>query len=255
MQIRRWAAALLVPAALVGVCACGASGPAKPPPPAPSVGQQLRAPLPKPVRAAVLRDSSGRRTSLGALRGKIVVLSDLLTLCQETCPLDTANVVAAARKVEAAGLGDRVVFLSVTVDPHRDTVHRIAAYRRLYGHAPHNWLTLTGAPATLRLFWKRLGVFVKRVPDKPPLPRDWLTNKPLHYDVTHSDAVFFIDQQGRERFVLLGTPHVANGAPIPPTLMHFLSDKGRRNLAHPQARAWTLDQEMSVISWLLGREV
>ena len=246
---------MLAPVLLLGLAACGSQGASTPPPPAPSVGQQLRAPLPDPVRTATLRDPSGRRLTIDSLRGKVVVLSDLLTLCQETCPLDTANVVLAARKVERAGLGDKVVFLSVTVDPQRDTLHRLAAYRRLYGHPPRNWLTLTGSPATLRKFWKRLGVFVKRVPDKPPLPRDWLTGRPLHYDVTHSDAVIFIDQQGRERFVLVGAPHVAAGAPIPPTLMHFLSADGRRNLSHPKGQAWTVPQEMSVISWLLGRQV
>lgn len=254
LAVRLWVSSLLAPVVLLGVCACGGAG-STPPPPGPSVGQQLHAELPASVRMASLRDSSGRRVSLESLRGKVVVLSDLLTLCQETCPLDTANVVAAGRKVEASGLGKRVVFLSVTVDPQRDTQHRLAAYRRLYNPAPHDWLTLTGSPATLHTFWKRLGVFVKRVPDKPPAPHDWLTGKPLHYDVTHSDAVFFLDQSGRLRFLLTGSPHVAAGAPIPPELRRLLNDKGHRNLTHPDARAWTLQQELSVISWLVGHRV
>jgi protein SCO1 len=235
---------------VAGVSGCTSSAP---PQPAPSLGQALHVSLPRSVSAARLRDSSGRRITLRSLRGKVVVVSDLLTLCQETCPLDTANVVAAARRAEAAGLGDRVVFLSVTVDPHRDTPQRLRAYRALFRPVPHDWLTITGTPATLRAFWKRLGVFVRREPDKAPLPRDWMTGQPLHYDVTHSDAVIFLDQRGAERFVLLGSPHVAAGTPVPPVLKRFLTTRGRRNLTRPGADAWTLPQELSVISWLVGR--
>jgi protein SCO1/2 len=236
--------------AVVGLSGCGSSAP---PAPAPSLGQTLHVPLPRSVSAARLRDSSGRTITLRSMRGKVVVLSDLLTLCQETCPLDTANIVAAARRAEAVGLGGRVVFLSVTVDPQRDTPQRLRAYRELFRPAPQDWLTLTGTPATLRAFWTRLGVFVRREPDQPPLPRDWLTGQPLHYDVTHSDAVIFVDQHGAERFLLLGSPHVAAGASVPPVLKRFLTEKGRRNLMQPRADAWTLPQELSVISWLVGR--
>lgn len=255
MSIARRVRAVPAVVLLLGLCACAAHGRATPPPPDASLGQRLQVRLPAPVRTAVLHDSAGRAVTLQSLRGKVVVLSDMMTLCQETCPLDTANVVAAARKVQAAGLSGRVAFLSVTVDPQRDTPDRLAAYRQLYGRAPADWRLLTGPPAVLRAFWKRLGVYVAREPDKPPLPRDWLTGKPLRYDVTHADAVIFLDRRGRERFVLLGSPHVAPGAPIPPQLRNFLSAKGRRNLAHPDAQAWTLRQELSVISWLVGQRV
>jgi hypothetical protein len=55
--------------------------------------------------------------------------------------------------------------------------------------------------------------------------------------------------------VLLGSPHVAAGAPVPPALQNFLSQRGRRNLTRPRADAWTLPQELSVISWLVGRAI
>lgn len=254
-RIRSWAGFLLAPVVLLGLSACGGAGSSTPPAPDAALGQQLHIRLPASARTASLRDSSGRRISLDSLHGKVVVLSDMLTLCQETCPLDTANVVAAARKVEASGLGERVVFLSVTVDPQRDTQGWLAAYRRLYRPVPHDWLTLTAPPATLHALWKRLGVYVERVPDIPPAPHDWLTGEPLRYDVTHSDAIFFFDPSGRERFLLLGSPHVAAGAPIPATLRRFLSDEGRRNLTDSDARAWTLKQELSVISWLVGQRI
>ena len=231
---------------------CGSSAPAAP---GPSVGQQLDAPLPSPVAQADLRSVSGRHFTLAALHGKVLVISDMMTLCQETCPLDTANVVAAARAVERAGLGNQVMFLSITIDPTRDTVAQLAAYRHLYSPAPADWLTVTAAPATLSALWKQLGVYIQRVPTTPPAPRNWRTGQRLSYDLTHSDEVFFVDRQGHERFLLEGAPHVAAGAPMPGALKNFMDAKGHQNLTNPDPQAWTLAQELDVVSWLTGHHV
>ncbi|TAM87903.1 MAG: SCO family protein, partial [Jatrophihabitans sp.] len=154
----------LTGAVAVALVACGAAGCAAsaPPPPAPSVGQQLSAPLAPAVADAALVSSTGAPVTLASLRGKVIVISDMMTLCQETCPLDTANLVAAARAAEQAGLGGKIEFLSVTIDPQRDTVDRLAVYRRLFEPAPADWAVLTGAPATLARFWGSLGVYIHR---------------------------------------------------------------------------------------------
>jgi protein SCO1/2 len=223
--------------------------------PGASVGQRIDAALPGAVTAPVLVASTGRRVSLASLSGRVLVVSDMMTLCQETCPLDTANVVAAAQAVERAGLGSKVEFLSISIDPRRDTPERLAAYRKLYAPAPADWLVATGTSAQLASLWKALGVYIQRVPDTPPAPRDWLTGTPLTYDLTHSDEVFFIDRRGHERFVLDGPPHVSSGAPIPARLKKFLDGDGRQNLTHPNTHAWTLPQELQVLSWLLGHRI
>ena len=64
--------------------------------------------LPQSIVDLPLVDPAGHPMSLSSLKGKVIVVSDVMTLCQETCPLDTANIVQAARAVEKAGLGDRV---------------------------------------------------------------------------------------------------------------------------------------------------
>ncbi|WAX59159.1 nitroreductase family deazaflavin-dependent oxidoreductase [Jatrophihabitans cynanchi] len=244
------AALALTAAVLAG---CGRSAP--PAAPGPNVGQQANDALPVAVRDTTLVTSAGRRLDLAQLAGKVVVISDMMTLCQETCPLDTANVVAAARDAERAGLGNKIVFLSVTIDPARDTLARLTAYRHLYAPAPNDWLTAAGAPGALTAFWKQLGVYIQKAPDTPPAPKDWLTGKPLTYDVTHSDELFFLDQQGHERFLLEGAPHVAPGAPLPPTLRRFMDATGRANLTHPDSQTWTLPQELQVLAWLTGHRI
>jgi protein SCO1/2 len=232
--------------------ACSGRPPAAP---GPSVAQEVDATLPASVRDAVLVAANGQRVALSTITGKVVVISDMMTLCQETCPLDTANVVAAARDVQRAGLADEVAFLSITIDPDRDTVNRLAAYQNLYAPNPTDWFALTATQASLHNLWSTLGVYIQKVPDMPPAPRDWLTGKPLTYDLTHSDEVFFIGKNGYERFILDGAPHVAPGAPVPTQIRDFMDANGKTNLAHPDPLAWTLTDELNAISWLVGRRI
>jgi protein SCO1/2 len=238
----------------VGVLA-GCADRHTPPAPGPNIGQATDQALPSSVTGAVLVSSTGQRLDLSSLAGKVVVLSDVMTLCQETCPLDTANLVAAANDAETAGLGDKIVFLSLTIDPVRDTVAQLAAYRKLYTPAPADWIVATGSVGQLAAFWNDLGVFIQKVPDTPPAPRNWLTDQPLTYDLTHSDELFFIDSHQHQRFLLEGAPHVGAGATIPPELAQFMDPTGQSNLTHPDPEAWTLPQELQAASWLVGRTI
>lgn len=251
MQCRVLLRVAALAAGLLLLAGCG-GGPAHPMP-GPSVGQQLHRMLPAALMAIRFRDSTGRTLTLADLRGRVVVISDMLTLCQGTCPLDTANVVGAARRITAAGLGKRVTFLSITVDPQRDVRARLAAYRRQYGPAPADWLVLTAPARDIETFWDALGVFRQRVPDKAPGPRDWLTGKRLTYDVTHSDEVYFVDGSGRERFLLQGPPHISPGSTVPPKLKAFVAagDEGQSAAAD----GWTTDQAVQVLSWMLDADV
>lgn len=195
-------------AAVVGLAGCSAP-PSVPVPTANEtlnqIGTTLDSALPAPLLSLRFRSADGRTVRLADFVGKSVVVSDAMTLCQETCPLDTATLVQTARAEDAAKLGSDEVFLSITVDPGRDTAAQLAAYRRLYSPAPANWLALTGTAATVDALWDYLGVWRHTVSEPPgPAPTNWRTGEPLSYDVQHSDEVFFLDRRGHERFVLEG---------------------------------------------------
>lgn len=100
----------------VTLAGCG-SARADVPAPGPMVGTPLDVSLPASVLRVPLVSSTGAHGAALELHRQGAGVSDVMTLCQETCPLDTANVVAAARDVEQAGLGDKVEFVSITVDP------------------------------------------------------------------------------------------------------------------------------------------
>jgi protein SCO1/2 len=157
------------------------------------------------------------------------------------------------RAVTAAGLGRRVRFAELTVDPGRDTPSRLRAYRKLIG-APSNWLLLTGRPAVIEQIWRYFGVWYQRAGEQRPPGTDWLTGRPLTYDVDHEDALLYLDTAGRLRFVIQGGPN-ASGSPVAPVLRRFLSAGGRANLSHPDASTWTAKDALAPIAWLTGRPV
>lgn len=251
---RRAGVLAVAAAAVLGLVSCSSSD-APPSKPGADVGQTIDAATPNSVLTAPLTDESGNPQTLSGYRGKLLVLSDAMTLCQETCPIDTAGMVEVARQVDKAGFGNDVEFVSLTVDPVRDTPRRLRAYRAMFDPVPANWTLLTGKPATVDAIWKALGVYWKKVPEESPPARDWLTGKPLTYDIDHSDELFFFDTARHERFVLDGAPHVSDTAAVPPELMKFMDADGHQNLDHPEPNAWTPKQAVSVLSWLVGRTI
>jgi protein SCO1/2 len=197
-----------------------------------------------------LVDQNGRPTGLAAFQGKVVVLANFLSLCQDECPLITGAFIAMQRDVQAAGLADRVVFLEVSVDPERDTPARLAAYAQQFGAT---WPLLTGAPADLNKLWSFFGVSYQRVAEEQPAKLDWWTHQPLTYDVTHTDGFVLLDARGHERFITASPPDL-HGQLAPP-LQGLLNEGGVRNLQHQQTPAWTVPEALSALGWLVGRPI
>lgn len=242
-------------ATLLLAAGCGSSAP---PVAAPSqdVGTRLDAAVPSDILRLPLVDQDGHRTDLAAFRGKVLVISDTMTLCQETCPLDTADLVQTARVVDGAHQGSGVEFLTISIDPERDTPAQLAAYRRQYAPTPSNWQALTGSPADIAALWKYFGVYTKKVPEGSPPARNWRTGQPLTYDLDHTDGVFFLDARGHERFLLDGAGYVAPGTPLPPAMRAYLDADGRKNLKNPDpGTTWTVPQALQVVSWLVQHPI
>jgi len=252
---RAWrpgALAAVLAIAAMAATACGGS-PGTPGPPSAYLGTVVDRTVPAGIADLPLTTDAGQPTSLGAWRGQVVVLADFLTLCQETCPLTTGNLLMMDRAVSAAGLGRRVRFAELTVDPGRDTPSRLRAYRKLIG-APANWLLLTAPPAVVERIWRYFGVWYQHVGEDRPPATDWLTGRALTYDVDHADALLYLDASGRLRFVVMGAPN-ASGAPVAPALRRFLDAKGLANLDHPDASTWTAADGLSPIAWLTKRQI
>ena len=177
-------------------------------------------------------------------------MAPFLSLCQDECPLVTGAFISLQRDVRSAGLGNRVVFMDISVDPGRDTPSRLTAYSKEFGA---DWVMLTGTPADLHALWKFFGVYVQIVSEDQPPKLDWWTGTPLTYDVNHSDGYFLIDPAGHQRFSDSNPPnlhgHLSKG------LAGLLNRGGLKNLEDQSSPNWTLNEALASISWLVGRTI
>jgi cytochrome oxidase Cu insertion factor (SCO1/SenC/PrrC family) len=233
---------LIVLGSLLAACASAGD------PPAPAASQGLVES--RAIPDVPLISSSGAPTSLRDYRGKDIVMAPFLSLCQDECPLVTGAFIALQRDVRAAGLGGKVVFMEISVDPGRDTPARLAAYSKEFGA---DWVMATGTPANLDALWKFFGVSVQIVPEEQPAKIDWYTGTPLTYDVDHTDGYFLIDASGHERFSDSNPPNLQGQ--LDQKLKGLLNAGGIKNLDDQESPNWSLAQALSSLSWLVGRTI
>ncbi|HTW20092.1 MAG TPA: SCO family protein [Mycobacteriales bacterium] len=246
--------ALAVTGALLAGCA-GTTSSGRIPAPSARIGAQADGALPTDLATMPLTEANGTTTTLAAFRGKAVMIADFMTLCTDICPLISANTAATARALAAQGAQSQTALLEITLDPHRDTLHRLRAYQKLYGAEPSNWILLRASPPDTHRLWHYFGVYDRRVKEGTPADTDWLTGKPLTYDIVHSDDLIYLDREGRERYVIDGSPDTQGLAP-PRRLARFLGSQGQAALMHPNPSLdWTVPDALRVFSWLLDRRI
>jgi protein SCO1/2 len=141
-----------------------------------------------PAPEFTLTSTDGGRLSLGDLRGKVVAVTFIYATCTDTCPLLTAKM-AGMQKRLGPDFGSKVRFVSITVDPERDTPSILAQYARNHGADPAGWAFLTGTPAEIRDVGRRYGIFAK---------------KTERGDVDHTFLTSIVDQRGTLRVQYLG---------------------------------------------------
>lgn len=216
--------------------------------PAPlAIGTELD--RPRPVPAVALADEQGQPVSTRDWRGMWVVLAPSMTLCGEVCPMTTGALMQLQGRLRQVGLAKQVAVVEATIDPWRDSPARLRAYQKLTGA---DFTMLTGSQSEIHQLWKFFGVYYHRVPEGTPPDIDWMTHKPLSFDIQHTDAVFIIDPAGQERIVDEGMPDV--GGHLSPTLRGLLDQQGLQDLAHPQL-PWSATEILEDLYFLMNRNV
>ena len=98
--------------------------------------------LPKlyPVPNAHLVDETGRPVQLDSMKGNVTIYNFIFTTCTGICPIMTNNMRAVTPKIDRDA---PVRFVSITVDPTRDTPAVLNAYAKRNRNDPR-WTFLTG---------------------------------------------------------------------------------------------------------------
>jgi protein SCO1/2 len=133
--------------------------------------------------------AGGKPVTAGDFRGKVVALYFGYSHCPDVCPATLANLADMAAKVNSPDI--RILF--VTVDPDRDTDAVLIDYAKAFSPQV---VGLSGSANQLASLARTYRV-AYNVSKGPP------------YEVTHSNAVFFFDRDGKARLVTTNTSDAA----------------------------------------------
>lgn len=142
-----------------------------------------------PPRAAPdfeLQGSDGKKLSLAAYRGKVVILEFGFTSCPKICPVTLSNLVLVHKKLGDDAADVQVLF--ITVDPKRDDAERMRAFLAAFNPS---FLGGTGTPEQLERVRQAYGVIATEA-----------VSKELGYEVHHSSSLYLIDREGKLRVLV-----------------------------------------------------
>jgi protein SCO1 len=147
-------------------------------------------PLPKiaPAPEFALTSQDGQRIALADLRGKVVAVTFIFTFCSATCPVLTPMMSLVQERL-GPDFGTNVAFVSITIDPNRDTSEVLKLYAQMHGANVPGWSFLTGKASVIQDLTRRYGVF---------------TSKTADGDIEHSFLTSIIDRHGTLRVQYIG---------------------------------------------------
>lgn len=105
-----------------------------------------------------LVDQAGRAKSSADVAGRVLLVDFIYTACPGPCPIQTARQVALQRRIPPALRGERVFFLSFSLDPARDDPPTLARYAAERGADLASWAFLTGSAEALADLARAYGV-------------------------------------------------------------------------------------------------
>src|ERR1700747_65569 len=99
--------------------------------------------LPKiaPAPEFSLTSQDDGQVTLADFRGKVVAVTFIYTLCTTTCPVLTP-MMSFVQDQLGPDFGTRIAFVSITIDPERDTPQVLSEYSRAFGADLGGWAFL-----------------------------------------------------------------------------------------------------------------
>ena len=103
----------------------------------------------------VTQDGTELRFFTDVLKDRVVLVSLFFANCEQACPLTTGKL-ARVQDLLGEDFGRSIFFVSITLDPERDTPVVLKTYAQKF-QAGEGWVFLTGDAETLKQITYRLG--------------------------------------------------------------------------------------------------
>jgi protein SCO1/2 len=156
--MRRLAALILTAGVVLGAFVIRGEGAQKPPADFGYVAYQRNALRSRfPDVTLLTQNNQQKRFYDDLVKDKVVVIQFMFANCDDLCPRTTPNLARVQRELSRRAPG-KVTFLSITVDPRRDTPQALKEYASHF-NVQRGWYFLTGKQEDVDLVRRRLGVY------------------------------------------------------------------------------------------------
>lgn len=135
-----------------------------------------------------LTSQDGVSVSLRDFRGKVVAVAFIFAACTDICPMLTDNMARVKDKL-GTEFGSQIAFISITVDPERDTPDVLKQYAQSFAADVKGWSFLTGNPAVVHEVGRKYGVIAR---------------KTASGDIDHILLTSLVDRNGNLRVQYIG---------------------------------------------------
>jgi len=147
-----------------------------------------------PAPEFTLTSQDGEKFALANLRGKVVAVTFIYTSCTSTCPVLTP-MMSFVQDQLGADFGAKIAFVSITVDPERDTPEVLKEYAQAFGANLAGWSFVTGSSEAIQDVRRRYGVFAL---------------KAANGNVDHTFLTSIVDRRGILRVQYVGVGFYLN---------------------------------------------
>lgn len=144
-----------------------------------------------------LTERSGRKITLSDLKGKVWVALFFYTECRDICPLIVPQMGLLHLEYKTdPEFRSEVRFVSITVDPERDTPQVLAKFADRFSANPDLWLFLTGDKAAIyRLTQEGFKVGMGEQENPPEVTEKTGEEK----EIFHSSRLILVDRKAQIR--------------------------------------------------------
>ncbi len=141
----------------------------------------------------VLTNQNGKEFSFSDLEGKVVVVSYIYTNCPDICHIISARMNTFKNRLKGENIQDKVHFVSISIDPARDTPEALRQHTKMMNLDLTNWVFVTGDEYLINSTIQAVGMEAMKG------PVEYSGDGKPSYLISHRNRISLVDEEGKIR--------------------------------------------------------